>query len=195
MESRPLYERILGHEFQSLPSAVKAFHEIGCGEWNWTGKVNVKTGGSLLSRLLCPLLGLPPKKMDNADISVRVVAAKDQELWERSFGGKRMRSRQTLRAHGERTFLEETIGVVTGVIALCPFQDRLAVDVVGWKLFGLPMPKFLRPRGQTFEFEKGGNFHFHVDITLPIVGLLVRYEGWLQSDVGTDRELTPMSRF
>ena len=43
------------------------------------------------------------------------------------------------------------------------------------------MPRALRPQSETFEeVGKDGRFHFHVSISLPFVGLVVRYRGWLE---------------
>ncbi|HBN31072.1 MAG TPA: hypothetical protein DD416_07580 [Rhodobacteraceae bacterium] len=37
----------------------------------------------------------------------------------------------------------------------------------------------LLPKGDTYETEIAGRFYFHVEITLPLIGPPVRYEGWL----------------
>ena len=49
-----------------------------------------------------------------------------------------------------------------------------------WAFFGLPMPRALMPRGESYEAEVAGTFRFHVEITLPLIGPVVRYEGALQ---------------
>jgi hypothetical protein len=49
-----------------------------------------------------------------------------------------------------------------------------------WSLFGIPMPLFLAPRGDSYEYEAGGRFHFHVEIGHPFTGLIVTYQGWLE---------------
>ena len=45
--------------------------------------------------------------------------------------------------------------------------------------FGVPMPRFLMPKGDSFETIEDRKFRFHVEIRLPILGLMVRYRGWL----------------
>jgi hypothetical protein len=41
------------------------------------------------------------------------------------------------------------------------------------------MPRALLPQGNTYEHDAGGRFNFHVEIGLPVIGLIVRYRGWL----------------
>jgi hypothetical protein len=42
------------------------------------------------------------------------------------------------------------------------------------------MPNWFLPRGDAFEHAEGGRFNFHVEITLPLVGHVVTYKGWLE---------------
>jgi hypothetical protein len=44
---------------------------------------------------------------------------------------------------------------------------------------GIPLPRALAPRGDSYEFVEAGRFHFHVEIDHPFTGLIVRYRGWL----------------
>ena len=48
-------------------------------------------------------------------------------------------------------------------------------------VFGIPLPLRLGPRASAFEFSEHGRFHFHVEISHPLVGLIVRYQGSLSS--------------
>jgi hypothetical protein len=41
------------------------------------------------------------------------------------------------------------------------------------------MPRWLMPGGDSFETVKDGRFRFHVEIRLPLAGLVARYRGWL----------------
>ena len=49
-----------------------------------------------------------------------------------------------------------------------------------WSFLGLPLPGFLAPRGDSFEFEKHGRFCFDVEVTLPVAGFVIRYSGYLK---------------
>jgi len=71
-------------------------------------------------------------------------------------------------------------------------SDQIAVFVVAaiaaivlwfvirrWSVCGIPLPRALAPRGDSYEFVEAGRFHFHVEIVHPFTGLIVRYRGWL----------------
>jgi hypothetical protein len=49
-----------------------------------------------------------------------------------------------------------------------------------WSLFGIPLPAWLGPRSDSFESVDQGRFRFHVAISHPLLGSIVRYRGWLQ---------------
>jgi len=44
------------------------------------------------------------------------------------------------------------------------------------------MPKLLLPTGDSYETENERSFHFDVEITAPLIGLIVAYEGSLEPD-------------
>ena len=47
----------------------------------------------------------------------------------------------------------------------------------------LPLPRFLAPRSQARAFvDDTGRYRFDVPITLPLIGALVHYRGWLVAD-------------
>jgi hypothetical protein len=48
----------------------------------------------------------------------------------------------------------------------------------GWCL-GLPMPRALLPISVATETASAGRAQFDVALSLPLVGLIVRYQGWL----------------
>lgn len=58
-------------------------------------------------------------------------------------------------------------------------QRRLVLTPTAFRVFGVPLPKFMFPRGLTYEHQTDGRFNFHVDIIAPIIGRLVKYEGHL----------------
>jgi hypothetical protein len=41
------------------------------------------------------------------------------------------------------------------------------------------MPLALAPRIDAYEYVEDGRFRFHVGISHPLTGLIVRYRGWL----------------
>ena len=64
-------------------------------------------------------------------------------------------------------------------LALLREADQLRLVVRGWSAFGIPLPRALAPFGEAYESAERGRFHFHVEIRLPPIGLIVGYRGWL----------------
>ena len=45
----------------------------------------------------------------------------------------------------------------------------------------MSLPMWLCPRSDSYETAEDGRFHFHVEISHPLTGLIVRYRGWLET--------------
>jgi len=75
--------------------------------------------------------------------------------------------------------LWERFGPLNFGMALVWKSERLRFVVRRWSACGIPLPRALAPRGDSYEFVEAGRFHFHVEIATPITGLIVRYRGWL----------------
>jgi Domain of unknown function (DUF4166) len=169
----PLYRRLLGPRFDALPACVRALHDLG-GTSVWRGRGDVERGAAPLSRLVAAIAALPPTGADQP-LRVTFTAAASRELWSRQFGCRYFRTIQYER-HG---LLYERVG--PSVLAFTPIAsaEGLVLRLDGFKVLGLPLPRVMHPRVRTFECEAGGRYHFEVEVTLPGVGLLVRYGGWL----------------
>jgi hypothetical protein len=57
--------------------------------------------------------------------------------------------------------------------------ERLRLLVRRWTLLGVPLPMAFAPRVDSYETVVDGRFRFHVEIGHPLLGLIVRYAGWL----------------
>ncbi|OJY35510.1 MAG: hypothetical protein BGP06_06625 [Rhizobiales bacterium 65-9] len=102
------------------------------------------------------------------------------ERWERDFGGRRLRSAQSPRGPGH---ISERFWPFTFDVALKACPDRLVMRVSGWRIGPLPLPAGLAPRSAASEdTDADGRFRFDIAITLPLIGRLVRYRGWLRPD-------------
>jgi len=73
----------------------------------------------------------------------------------------------------------ERFGPFAFGLALVLEGERLKLVVRRWSFLGLQLPRALAPGGEAYEHAADGRFNFHVEITLPVVGLIVRYRGWL----------------
>jgi hypothetical protein len=172
----PLYRRLLGPRFDELPGQVRALHDVA-GTSVWVGRADVERGRSLASRMVATLFGLPPAGRDQV---LRVTFTPDggTELWTRQFGDAVFRSLQ----YERRGLLRERVGPSTFVFALATSPDGMALKLKGVRFVGVPLPRFLAPAVATFESERGGRYHFEVEASLPLLGRIVRYQGWLERE-------------
>jgi hypothetical protein len=120
-----------------------------------------------------------PKAGEDVPVTVRFASDGDREIWTRDFGGKVFRSWQAEGKGRDRHLLAEVFGPFRVLMAPVQNGDRLRLVVRGWRFCGIPLPLFLAPGGDTYEEERDGRFHFHVEIGGRLTGLVVRYTGWL----------------
>ncbi|MGP0088574.1 MAG: DUF4166 domain-containing protein [Xanthobacteraceae bacterium] len=179
-EGAPLYRRVLGDAFALLPSPLQAMHDVA-SELEANGVAQVDRGTGLLARLIARLTGFPQA---GNDIPVRVAfTVRDgRETWQRTFGGH---SFSSVQEQGQGAFARlvcERFGPFRFGLALLVDDGRLRLIVRRWSCFGIPLPRALAPFGDSYEFVEDGRFNFHVEISHPLTGLIVRYRGWLVPD-------------
>jgi hypothetical protein len=73
----------------------------------------------------------------------------------------------------------ERFGALNFVMALVVEGERMQLVMRRWSLFGLSLPLALAPRIDAYECVEASRFRFHVGISHPLTGLIVRYRGWL----------------
>jgi NAD(P)-dependent dehydrogenase (short-subunit alcohol dehydrogenase family) len=168
----PLYARGMGAAFEALPPAVRRLHDV-CGDAGAAGEAVVTRGRGLIVRFLAALMGLPPAGQGPLHLALAERGA--GEVWTRNYGGHIMKSVLSLRPGG----VVERFGPLRLAFKLVPLADGLSMRLIGWSLFGLPLPRILAPRIDATEREEAGRFHFDVRAALPLVGEVVRYRGWL----------------
>lgn len=170
----PLYRRLLGERFEHLPARVRELHDV-TGASVWAGRADVERGRSLPSRMVATLLGLPPAGRDQA-LEVIFMPDGGTEIWTRRFGDAVFRSVQYERGG----MLWERVGPSTFVFALDTSADGMALKLRSVRFLGIPLPRFISPSVRTFESEREGRYHFEVEASLPVLGRIVRYAGWLE---------------
>ncbi|QWT21486.1 DUF4166 domain-containing protein [Bacillus sp. NP157] len=175
----PLYRRVLGNAFDTLPATLQALHGIA-GHRQWRGHADVRHGSGILARIVRALVGFP-KAGSHVPVTVTFTPEADgAERWTRSFGFRDFSSLQALGRGRGAHLLTERFGVASFALALVVDNGRLALVPRRWSVLGIPMPRFLLPRGVSHEYEADGRFHFDVEISAPLVGLIVHYQGELQ---------------
>jgi hypothetical protein len=175
----PLYRRILGPAFASLPSRVRELHEHA-PDRRWTGFAEVRRGRGMVANLIARLVGFP-KAAARVPVTVDFSSDNRAEHWVRNFGGKSFSSLQIAGTGRNAHLLVERFGVAAFALALVIEGDQLRLIPRRWSLLGIPMPRCLLPTGTSFETQRDGHFWFDVTIAMPLVGLIVAYRGTLRA--------------
>ena len=66
-------------------------------------------------------------------------------------------------------------------LALVVDGGRLQLLPRRWSVWGVPLPRWLLPGGNSFEADVDGRFAFDVEIAAPLVGRIVAYRGTLDA--------------
>jgi len=169
-----LFRRVLGDAFDTLPPQIRALHDIGT-RTTWRGEATITRGAHPLAHLCARIAQLPPAQM-RVPTTVEFAAVEGGETWARDFGGARMRSRYRVR-DGR---LYERLGAVEFVFALGVHEGEILWATERVRLFGLlPLPAAWFARVRCREREFAGRYEFLVEAALPVIGPVIRYEGWL----------------
>lgn len=168
----PLFAVPLGTAFDALPGPVRALH-LAQGRRRYAGMVEVKRGSGLLSRLVASATHLPPA--GSGPLCVEIDASPDAERWTRFIGGRAMPSR--LWRDGD--VLCERLGLATFGFRLEVVDEAIVWRVVRVSVFGVSLPARWFTGVGARESADGERYAFDVWASLPLVGLLVHYTGWL----------------
>lgn len=173
----PLYRRLLGNAYASLPAPLREMHDLN-GEMIAEGTATVTRGSGLLARLMGAVIGFPHAG-ENVPVRVAFKSENGREVWTRTFAGRSFHSTQEQGRGRFEWLLCERFGPVNAGMALAIEDGRLRLIVRRWSFLGIPMPLALAPRGDSYEYAENGRFHFHVEIAHPLTGPIVGYRGWL----------------
>jgi hypothetical protein len=169
-----IYKKILGNQYSILPKTIQEFHDFG-DEKIYKGKCRVKRGNNLLANTLANFLSLPTEKED-MNVSVRLNTNGKKDIWIRNFNGKIFKSIQW----DDGKLLYEKVKFTTLVFKIVVSDKMLDMQLQKLYIFGIPLLRFLHPKIIARETEVNGNFHFFIQTTLPIFGLLIEYEGYFE---------------
>lgn len=173
----PIYKIVLGPAFETLPAQVQALHN-STQTRAWAGTAKVQRGNGWIANLLALIIGFPKT---NPAIAVQVDFAPDGvgERWTRTFGTKVFSSYQRPGETSESQLMMERFGIINVGLALDIVGDRMYLTPKIWSCLGVPLPRILLPKGESFETQKDGKFCFDVEIAAPLIGLIVSYKGQL----------------
>jgi len=176
----PLYERVLGAAWLRLPAEIRAIHSVH-SHLIAEGRADVERGRGALVQLIAWMMAFPKAGRD-LPLTVQFTAKDGVETWTRDFAGQRFFSRQFAGRGRSEFLLCESFGPLKFAMALVARNRELHLVLRRWSFLRVPMPMWLCPRSQAFESVEGGRFRFYVEIRIPLIGLIVRYKGWLNCD-------------
>jgi hypothetical protein len=176
-QEHPLYRRILGAAWEKLPAEIRALHDLN-GPAIVSGRASVVRGKGILARAAAAWIGFP-RTLAETPVQVRFDVQAGVETWTRTLGANTISSRQFAGTGRSERLLCERFGPLTLAMALVPDGQRLQLVLRRWSMGGVPLPLWLGPRIEAFESVEEGRFRFHVRISHPLTGLIVKYAGWL----------------
>jgi hypothetical protein len=172
-----LYQRILGEAFERLVEPVRTLHSFETVA-RYEGRAEIKGAANPLGAMVARVFGFPPAG-SNVPVEVELTRKGGIETWTRTFAGRRLRSTQAAGRGRYDCLVVERFGPTRFGMAVTEREGHLGLVLRRWDVLGIPMPRSLMPRVVSGEHADDGRFHFLVDISLPVLGRLVRYEGWL----------------
>jgi hypothetical protein len=173
-----LYQKLLGQSWYNLPQSLQRMHTHKTVT-KVAGLAKVERGTSITSRFIAMIFRFPQA---GQEIPVQVVFHPNSngELWTRTFAGRSFSSWQTEGRGRSDKLLNERFGPFTFGLALVINSEKLHLIVRNWSFLGIPLPTFLIPNGDSYEYDDHGRFCFNVEIKHLLTGLIVRYNGWLE---------------
>lgn len=174
----PLYRYLLGTSYEMLPPVIRAMHDVssvvsaeGCG--------TVTHGTNVISRALRKLLGMPDAGTDRP---LRVVFAtrEGHETITRSYPDADLVTHQSPAGPPGSGLLGERFGPVRLIIHLKASAERLDFELrrVLWR--SIPLSRLLWPALEACETQEDDWYRFFVRVGMPVIGLLIQYEGRLK---------------
>jgi hypothetical protein len=173
MSSPSMYRSVMGNAFNRLATSVQQFHSFE-GRHEFQGEVQVAEPASVLAKLLAIFLGAP-LKASQGPIHFELLAAPTTETWTRFFPGKAMRS--TLTKSGNR--ITERLGASSLTFELMEVEGALEMRLDKLHFLGIPCPRWLAPKVTARETGGVNTLNFHIQASVPFIGLVASYTGYL----------------
>ena len=172
-----LYPQLLGAQYVLLAPVLREVHEHVT---QLRGTVSVTRGKSLLVRALASLAGMPRACADapcRVDFVQEAGMPPGAERWVREMVGRSFSS--LLIPAGPDQF-DESFGWYRFRFRIEINAGTVQFALQGMRVLGMPVPRVLLPRIVTRESGVDGAYVFAVQAHLPVLGLLVAYEGLLR---------------
>jgi hypothetical protein len=171
MDSKTLYQHLLGRDFDRLPAVLHRFHGLPTGG-QATGTLTVKHGKGLIRHWAAWLLRLP-RPGENIPVRVQVRVKGRNEIWIRHFGRQCIRTVQWQ----EDGYLIEKAGPLCFVFKVRGDEQGLRFDFQHNRLMGIKLPYLISLRADAIAEGTGDSWQITVNITSPLLGVLASYRG------------------
>ena len=169
-----LFERVLTG-FEQMPPAVRAAHAPDPAR-ELLGEVDIEGAANPFGQVIAWFAGFP-NAGTRVRASVTVERDGDGEVWVRRFGRATFASRLSESGPGR---VAERFGPLTFDLDAKADAYGFTLAIVGARLGELPLPRFLTPKTEASgHADENGRYRFDVAISVPVLGRLVRYRGWL----------------
>ncbi|WP_371423633.1 DUF4166 domain-containing protein [Tardiphaga sp.] len=174
----PLIRRLLGASYDTLPAAIRDGHDVS-GILVLEGQADATAPDTLIAAVFSRLFRFP-RSGSNMPLRVEMRSEDDgSETWTRIYPDVTMRS-NLRNADPSTQCLDEVFGPVAIRLKWQATDVGLTLSPIGARLLGIPLPSFLCPRSVAREtVDNNGRFQFDVDISMPLIGRIVRYRGFL----------------
>jgi hypothetical protein len=172
-----LYPQLLGAQYVLLAPVLREVHEHVT---QLLGTVSVTRGKSPLARALASLAGMPRACVDapcRVDFTEDASTPPGAERWVRDMAGSRFSSRLIPTGPNQ---LDESFGWYRFRFRIEINAGTVQFALQDMRVLGVPVPRALLPRIVTRESGVDGAYMFAVQAHLPVLGLLVAYEGLLR---------------
>lgn len=173
-----IYKQLLGDNWRSLAEPIRLAHETGVEH---TGIFRISHSGHFLARLILACSKLP-RRAAATPTRLKITRQNQIEIWERWFGEDQFTTRQWASPAG---LLVERFGVWelhfalhTDAPDLLRYVQRRARIHLG--PFSCPVPLICAPSVSATETAGSATeVGIQVEVSLPAVGKLIAYDGYL----------------
>ncbi|NOT40683.1 MAG: DUF4166 domain-containing protein, partial [Alphaproteobacteria bacterium] len=170
----PLFQRVLGR-FAQMPQAVREAHAPDPAR-ELAGEVDIEGAENPFAQAVAWFAGFPSAGR-NLRAAVTIEREGNGEVWVRRFGKATFASTLSETAPGKLT---ERFGAIAFDLDAAADAQGFRLGIVRARLGELPLPRFLTPQTEAVAgIDENGRYRFDVTISLPVIGRLVRYRGWL----------------
>jgi hypothetical protein len=166
-----LYRRAIGPAFDRLPAVLCQFHDLPCGGCA-EGTFRVTRGPGMVRDALATIMKLP-RAGEKVAVTLRVTVSEEGERWVRHFDSQVLTTRQWI----DGDLLYEAAGPLQFGFRMSVEDGRMLFDMQRCRVFGAPVPFRLAPRVSAVVEGRDTVWHACVEVSVPLLGLLVRYEG------------------